>query len=170
MRPAAPRIHSTFAFLSALITASGCTAPPPNGSDALPPDAILNDLRSPPRETSVALVRVHSGPGPRRFDPADLSLPAGSTIRFVLTGTLPDAVVFDTTLLAAAARAHLRERGAVRGPLLTQPGQVYDVDFREAPPGDYRFASLLQGASGVHGIVRIGARASESGRRGGETP
>src|SRR5690606_7909324 len=132
--------------LAALILLmAGCSERFPAPPDELPPGALTRELRAPDDGSSVMLVRIHSSPRDHRFEPAEIHLPAASIVRFVMTGPVPDAVVFDTAAVPEAARAFLRAQSAARGPLLLGPGQVYDIDFDGAPECRYPFESLLRG-------------------------
>lgn len=139
-----------------LLLTAGCAETTPALPEDLPPGALIRELQASEDGSPVVLVRVHSGPRDHRFEPAEIHLPAESVLRFVMTGPVPDAVVFDTATVPEAARAFLRARSAARGPLLLGPGQAYDVDFDGAPEGRYPFESLLRGATGMRGTVTVG--------------
>ena len=100
-------------------------------------------------------IRIVSHPGAYAFAPARVRISEGETVRFVLEGPRPESVAFDTTRTDSAATAYVRERQLHHGPLLTQPGQSFEISFAGAPPGTYPFHSVSQPDARVRGEVVV---------------
>jgi plastocyanin len=64
-------------------------------------------------------------------------------------------VTFDAGAAPAGGADFLERHGYTRGPLLTEAGVFYDVVFRDAPPGEYRFFSVPHGELGMQGRVIV---------------
>lgn len=109
---------------------------------------------------TVHSVQMISGRQRYAFEPAELRVHPGDTVRFVLVGPAPESVAFDTAGLAPEARDFLLARSLLTGPLLVSPGQRYDVAFAGAPPGRYPFHSIPHVRAGMRGTVLV-APASE---------
>jgi len=95
--------------------------------------------------------------GEPAFEPAEVRVRRGDVVRFVLAAPRPESVAFDTAGLPAAAADFVRRSGLLHGPLLTRVGDVYDVSFRDAPPGRYLFLSVPHAGRGMRGAVVVEA-------------
>ena len=100
-------------------------------------------------------VRIVNRAGQILFEPSRLEIRAGETVRFELGTPHPQSVAFDTSTAPPDIRAYLRRSRLDRRPLLTQPGQAYDVTFDGAPPGAYSFYSLAHASPGAGGTVIV---------------
>ena len=138
----------------ALLLAAAC-AEPEEAPPATPTDTLLSRIAAPVEEGRAVLVRMIAEGDRYAFDPAEVTVRPGDVVRFVLTGSQPESVAFDTTGLSPAGVEFLRGRGLLRGTLLTRPGQVYEASFRDAPPGRYLFFSVPHAASGMRGAVVV---------------
>ncbi|MEX2583539.1 MAG: plastocyanin/azurin family copper-binding protein [Gemmatimonadota bacterium] len=89
------------------------------------------------------------------FEPAEVVLPPGDVVRFVMTGSQPESVAFDTADVTPEVADFIRRNQLHLGVLLTDAGQTHDVPFTDAPPGRYPFVSLPHGTRGMRGSVLI---------------
>jgi plastocyanin len=160
-RPRAARRHRPRvlpALLALALLAGSCAQGAPTGEDAAAGPEESGDLghiTRPAGRGEVHLVRLVARPDGRAFEPARVQLRPGDVLRFVATSHQAESVAFDTVALDPARLGFLHERGAVRGPLLVRPGQVYDVDFGDAPPGEYPFHSVPHRAAGMRGVALV---------------
>jgi plastocyanin len=137
-----------------LLSLSCGEAPAPQTADAPVPE-ILDQLSRPGDGGAVHLVRLVQRGDQYAFEPAELSIPSGDVLRFVMTGQQPESVAFDTTAAAPEVADFIGENSLLRGVLLVQPGQAHDVSFRDAPPGRYSFYSIPHSVHGMRGWVDI---------------
>jgi plastocyanin len=106
-------------------------------------------------EPPVHEVLVVSRPGHFAFEPSEVTAARGDRVRFVQTGHLVQSVIFDVSRLEDEALNWLRGRGLDSGPLLTRPGEAYEVDFESAPPGSYPFHSAAHAELGMRGVILV---------------
>jgi plastocyanin len=106
-------------------------------------------------DPEVREVLVVGRAGRFAFDPEEVAIPPGGRVRFVHTGFVAESVRFPLEGLEPQAAEWVRERGLDAGPLLTRPGEVYDVTFDGAPEGLYPFRSAAHEALGMRGAVRV---------------
>lgn len=116
---------------------------------------VLARLRRPVPGGAVHLVRIAAAGDRLAFEPAQLRIRPADVVRFVLAAPGPESIAFDTAGAPPAVRAYLDARQLGRGPLLIQPGQVYDVSFAEAPAGRYPFRSVAHAEQGMRGVVVV---------------
>jgi plastocyanin len=100
-------------------------------------------------------VLVVARPGHFSFEPSEVTVAPGDRVRFVQTGHLVQSVRFDGSHLEGDALGWLRGRGLDSGPLLTRPGEAYEVDFESAPPGRYPFHSAAHADLGMRGVILV---------------
>jgi len=135
----------------------GCEAPPAAAPHAAPdptPEVLLRITR-PADSGSVHLVRVSRSDSGSGFDPAEIAIPQGDVVRFVMAGARPESVAFDPVDATPEAAEYIRSRRLHLGILMTEPGEVYDVPFPDAPPGRYPFRSLPRAEQGMGGVVIV---------------
>jgi plastocyanin len=106
-------------------------------------------------EPEVEEILVIARPQHYAFQPAEVVVGAGGRIRFVHAGQVPESILFDLEGLDPAASEWIRQRGLDAGPLLTRPGDVYEIDFATAPEGAYPFRSAAHAEAGMRGVVRV---------------
>jgi len=146
------------ALLAALLlVASACAGDvpaveaPETQSGPLP----LETITRPAEGGRVHFVRLIQRGDQYSFEPAELILPAGDVVRFVMTGSQPESVAFDPTEATPEAAEFIRANNLHLGVLLTDVGQARDVSFRDAPAGRYPFVSLPHGGRGMRGVVTV---------------
>ena len=116
---------------------------------------LFDRITRPGDGAAVHLVRLVQRADAYAFDPTTLTVARGDVVRFVMSGSQPESVVFDAAAASPEAAGFIRANQLDRGVLLTEPGQAYDVSFREAPPGTYPFESLPHGPRGMRGTVTV---------------
>lgn len=124
--------------------------------DSEPAGAAAEALFAPAASGGTThLVRLVARGDQYGFDPPELRVRPGDVVRFVHTGYQPESVAFDADAATPEAGEFLRRHALDAGPLLIQPGAVYDVSFRDAPPGVYPFYSVPHREFGMAGRVIV---------------
>ncbi len=107
-----------------------------------------------PAESAVAASAAPAGPvvevkmtgngsNKAAFDPATLTIDAGTTVRFINVSGGPHNVAFWPDSIPAGAAAALAKgmpdpMTDLTSPFLTKPNEAYDVSFAGAPSGVYK--------------------------------
>lgn len=157
-RPRAVLSGSIFSLLLAVLAVgtacTGSAAPPPE--PAVPEADALTTITRPGDGGAVHLIRLVQQGDNYAFDPAEITIPSGDVVRFVMGGEQPESVVFDADQATPAEAAEfVQGHDLHRGILLTRPGQAYDVPFRDAPPGRYPIHSLPHSERGMRGVITV---------------
>jgi plastocyanin len=141
---------------AALIACAACARDDAAATRDTPPaDDLLDRITRSADGGSVHLVRIIHRPDHYRFDPATVTVVPGDVVRFVLAGSLPESVVFDPSEATPEAAEFIHSRSMHLGVLLVEPGQSYDFEFKDAPPGRYPFLSIPRSGSGMTGSVDV---------------
>jgi len=138
-----------------LLAGCGEELVPPRPEEAVQSAEIVDRLTESGDGNAVHLVRLVQRGDQYAFEPAHFSIPSGDVLRFVLAGPQPESVAFDPGAATPEAAAFIRERSLHLGTLLVEPGQAYDVSFRDAPVGQYPFVSVPHGLQGMKGMVEV---------------
>jgi plastocyanin len=154
---ASMRIGRAFVWRLAVLACAlpSCDAGEPVEEPPGPVPALLEQIARPVDGATVHLVRLVQHGDVYAFEPDEVRIPTGDVVRFVLAGGQPESIVFDAGSATPEAAAFIGEHSLNLGVLLTEAGQAYDVDFREAPPGQYPFLSLPHSVHGMRGVVVI---------------
>ncbi len=149
------RAWSALALPAALLLfAGGCDRT--GGADGAPADTTLLDrITEVPRGVNLHLVRMVTRGETYAFEPAEIPVRAGDLVRFVMVTSRPQSVSFELAELSAEAQQFIRDNDLLHGELLTGAGEVYDVSFQGAPPGRYRFLSVVHADRGMRGVVVV---------------
>jgi plastocyanin len=124
--------------------------------DGAPADtSLLGRLTTAPRGVDVHLIRMVPSGDSFAFEPAEVRIRSGDLVRFVMVSSLPQSVSFELSDLSEEAAGFVREQDLQHGTLLTSSGETYDVSFRDAPPGSYRFRSVVHAERGMRGVVIV---------------
>lgn len=110
-------------------------------------------MRSLPAGRVVIVKIVEVSATSYRFEPAEVTVLPGDTVRFVQTSAMPHNVEFTKTATGS-------KLGAARvGPFLTVLNQTYDVviDTR-FPSGQYRYICTPHVSLGMRGTISVGTR------------
>src|SRR2546425_987004 len=113
--------------------------------------------------TPAAVVEVKmtgDGTSKAAFEPATLTIKAGSVVRFINVSGGPHDIAFYTDSVPKGAVDALKKgmantMGDLVGPFLTQPNEHYDVSFAGAPAGKYRGYCLPHVALGMHITITV---------------
>jgi plastocyanin len=144
------------ALLAALVVAGACDRPGTpalGGADA--DTSLYGRLTETSRGVSVHLVRMVVRGDTAAFEPTEVTAARGDLVRFVMVSSQPETVAFDLEGVEPEVAAYVREHELHHGELLTAAGEVYDVSFRDAPPGRYPFRSVPHLDRGMRGVVLI---------------
>ncbi|CAN5706573.1 hypothetical protein BH23GEM8_BH23GEM8_13350 [soil metagenome] len=117
---------------------------------------LLDRLTTAPQGVNVHLVRMVSRGDSYAFEPDEVEVRRGDLVRFVMDSPQPESVSFDEDGLSPEAAEFVRLQDLGHGELLTSSGEVYDVSFRDAPPGRYPFRSIIHAERGMTGVVVVG--------------
>ncbi len=97
-----------------------------------------------------------------RFEPAELTIKAGDTVRWINASGFPHNVAFYADSIPRGAASTVDELmpadgklGSLNGRLLTELGDEFEIDFLNAPSGSYRYFSVPQEAMGMVGTITI---------------
>jgi plastocyanin len=147
--------RAVLAALLAVLSLGGCDragGPLEEASDT----ELVDRLTTAPRGVNVHLVRmVHRGDA-YTFEPDEIEVRSGDLVRFVMDSPQPESVAFGMDGLSPEAAEFVRQHDLASGVLLTSAGEVYDVSFRDAPPGRYPFRSIVHAERGMTGAVVVG--------------
>lgn len=150
------RGHRALLPLALFIVAAACDRPQSTAEEPPGPGSeILERITRPGDGGEVHLVRLVQRGDSYSFDPAELTIAPGEVVRFVMTGSQPESIAFDPATAAPEIAQFIQAHRLDRGVLLTDPGQAYDVSFRDAPLGSYPFQSVPHGGSGMRGTIVV---------------
>jgi plastocyanin len=94
-----------------------------------------------------------------KYVPNALVIRSGDVVRFYNKGGGPHNVSFWPDSIprgaAAALVGGMPNQMALQGPLLADPGSVYQVSFARAPTGEYKFYCLTHLALGMKGNLTV---------------
>jgi plastocyanin len=136
---------------------AGCESPPeiPGTEPARDAPDVVERITRPVDGGEVHLVRLGHRGDAYRADPDQITISAGDAVRFIMAGQQPESIVFDPVEASPEAADYIRAHALHLGVLMTDPGETFDVVFRDAPPGTYPFRSLPHGDRGMRGTVTL---------------
>ncbi len=123
--------------------------------------ATANAAPAPAAPAAVVEVKMTGdGTSKAAFEPATLTVKAGSVVRFINVSGGPHDIAFYTDSVPKGAVDALKKgmantMGDLVGPFLTQPNEHYDVSFAGAPAGKYRGYCLPHVALGMHITITV---------------
>ena len=88
------------------------------------------------------------------FQPRELTIDKGDTVRFVLGSGGPHNAAFREITGEAASRLRKVMKDTIAdlsGPILIVPGETYDIVFSDVPPGRYPYWCIPHLAGGMMG-------------------
>jgi plastocyanin len=147
-----PFLRCTLVLLCAL---AACGEQGEKGAAAVPEPADTSLLARLDSGEGVHLVRLVARGAEYAFEPREIRARPGDIVRFVHTGYQPESVAFDPEETPPGGDEFLHQAEIVRGPLLTRPGQVYDISLEGAVPGRYGFYSVPHEAYGMRGVLIV---------------
>jgi plastocyanin len=90
---------------------------------------------------------MHNSP----FQPSEIAVQRGDTVRFLQTSSAPHNVAFRKRPKTA------KPGGAATGPYVISAGQTYDLVIDQRfPDGAYAFACDPHEGAGMHGVLNVG--------------
>jgi plastocyanin len=98
--------------------------------------------------------------GTYKFDPSDLTIKSGDVVNFHNKSGGPHNISFWADSIPPGAADVLKKNmpdqmAPLEGPLLTEPEQVYTINFAGAPKGDFKFYCLPHLALGMKGKLTV---------------
>ncbi len=137
----------------------------PNASQAaaaVPGTANAAAAPAAPATEAVVVEVKMTGNGTTKaaFEPAAVTIKAGSTVRFINVSGGPHNVAFYGDSIPKGGADALKKgmpnpMGDLTGPFLTQPNEKYDVSFAGAPAGVYKGYCMPHVALGMHITVTV---------------
>ncbi len=143
-----------FASLAAVVACGSGGSAASNNSDASTAVARVSGgmggLAAAGQSASGAIVRLT---GQNTFDPATITIPAGSTVNWVNDGTTAQSVTFDPTFAGTKGDIVLPAGVAPFDSGMIAPGQTWTHSF--PTPGTYKYACVPNEAAGMTGTVVV---------------
>ena len=96
------------------------------------------------------------------FDPADLTVKVGDTVRWINGSGFPHNVAFYADSIPQGAMVVIEsvmpaegKLGPMNGRILSELGDIFEMDFVNAPLGVYHYFSVVQEAVGMVGTLTV---------------
>jgi plastocyanin len=136
-------------------------------------DSIVQRTRPPgTRPAAIAAVEttgivhevqmVGSMQGEFRFEPADIRIKAGDTVRWINGSGLPHNVAFYADRIPQGAMAMIEavmpaegKLGPMVGRIVSELGDAFEMDFVNAPLGVYNYFCVVQESEGMVGTLIV---------------
>ena len=116
---------------------------------------LFGEAREPARPATRHVVRM-VGNG---FQPRELTIVRGDSVRFVLVSGGPHNAAFRDVTGEAAARLRARmgkdTLSDLSGPLLVITNEVYEIVFTDVPSGRYQYWCVPHIAGGMTGTIIV---------------
>ena len=97
-----------------------------------------------------------------RFEPADLTVKVGDTVRWINGSGFPHNVAFYADSIPRGAVAVIEsvmpaegKLGLMNGRILSELGDTFEMDFVNAPLGVYHYFSVVQEVLGMVGTITV---------------
>jgi plastocyanin len=134
-------------------------------------DPIVQRVRPPEARRAAAAVAERTGTVHEvqmvgsmelgfRFEPADLRVKVGDTVRWVNGSGLPHNVAFYADSIPQGALVVIEaimpaegKLGPMNGRIVSELGDVFEMDFENAPLGVYHYFSVVQESLGMVGTL-----------------
>lgn len=160
MRQAAMTSALAAALFPALATAHGSAHPAKPPAAAEPVETRFGRSGDPARAQRIVKIDMSDA---MRFSPAELTVAAGDTVRFVVAnrGQVLHEMVLGTEQELAAHAEWMRKFPGMEHdePFMTHvpPGQSGEIVWQFTQPGEFRFACLVPGhyEAGMLGRIRV---------------
>src|SRR5437667_7310491 len=113
-----------------------------------------------PAGSVVEVKMTGDGTTKAAFEPAALTIKAGTTVRFMNVSGGPHNIAFYGDSVPKGGVDALKKgmpnpMGDLTGPFLTQPSEKYDVSFAGAPAGVYKGYCMPHVALGMHITITV---------------
>ena len=97
-----------------------------------------------------------------RFEPADLTIKVGDTVRWINGSGVPHNVAFYADRIPLGAMTVIEsvmpaegKLGPMVGRIVSEQGDFFEMDFVNAPLGTYHYFCVVQEAIGMVGTLTI---------------
>ena len=96
-----------------------------------------------------------------RFEPANITIKPGDTVKWTMVSGGPHNAAFDATTGAAAANkaalsaAMPNQQGELSSPLFMNPNESYTISFANVKPGQYPYHCTPHLAMGMKGVITV---------------
>lgn len=97
-----------------------------------------------------------------RFEPSEITIKVGDTVRWINASGLPHNVAFYADSIPRGAASTVDDLmpadgklGALNGRILSELGDEFEIDFLNTPSGSYRYFSVPQEAMGMVGTIMV---------------
>jgi len=132
-------------------------------AEAATPAPASAPVAAPAAEPTGAVVEVKmtgNGTTKAAFEPAKVTIKAGTTVRFINVSGGPHNIAFYGDSIPKGAADALKKgmpnpMGDLIGPFLTQPNEKYDVSFAGAPTGLYKGYCMPHVALGMRIAITV---------------
>lgn len=123
-----------------------------------------------PLSAQTVVARLINDAKGYRVEPADIQVPAGGSVQFVVVGNGPHSITFEDTLATAIAQkltANMpNSLSQLSGPMLLNNGETYTISFAGLPPGHYGFHCGPHAAMNERGDIIVAAGPPPAQRSG----
>jgi plastocyanin len=132
-------------------SAGAATATPAGGSAAAPATGT----------GTVHEVKMLGDAQGYRFDPANITIKPGDTVKWTMVSGGPHNVAFDPAAGAVSANkaaisaAMPNQQGELSSPMFTQPNETYQMTFANVPAGTYDYHCTPHLAMNMKGQVTV---------------
>jgi plastocyanin len=97
-----------------------------------------------------------------RFEPSELTIKVGDTVRWVNASGFPHNVAFYADSIPNGANVIIEavmpaedKLGPMIGRIMSESGDAFEMDFLSVPSGTYRYFSIPQEAEGMLGTLIV---------------
>ncbi len=150
--------------LVVLLFCLACGDDEPIVQRAQPSAAVLAASTSLGEKTGVVheVQMLGAGEGDFRYEPSELTIKVGDTVRWVNGSGFPHNVAFyadripdGASVVVDAVMPAEGKLGPMNGRIVSEAGDAFEMDFVSAPTGTYTYFSVPQEAMGMLGTLTI---------------
>jgi plastocyanin len=154
------RVTSMVAGLAFVLAACGGEKKAENQTTTTPEQPAAAPAAAPAAGGATHDVNMMLEGSTYKFDPSDITIKSGDVVNFHNKTGGPHNVSFWADSIPAGAADVLKKNmpdqmAPLEGPLLTEPDQVYTINFAGAAKGDYKFYCLPHLALGMKGKLSV---------------
>ncbi|HEY6219883.1 MAG TPA: plastocyanin/azurin family copper-binding protein [Gemmatimonadaceae bacterium] len=124
------------------------------------PGAAASGVAKKPATGKTVEVKMIGDGTTYKFEPANITIKSGDNVKFIMVSGGPHNASFDPDSVPAAAKAQLsanmeNQMAELQGPLLSNPGDVYEISFAGIPAGKYPFHCTPHLAMNMKGTITV---------------
>jgi len=142
--------------------AGAATTPTDSAAVATPATPATGTAAAPTTGTgTVHEVKMLGDAQGYRFEPAQLTIKPGDTVKWTMVSGGPHNVAFDpanatvNTNKAALSAGMPNQQGELSSPMLTQPNETYQMTFANVPAGTYDYHCTPHLAMNMKGQITV---------------